>query len=613
MTPPLPSGALRPRHWPTWVAIAAAWLLARLPVALHRPIGRLLGTLILRSGARRARIAQTNLALCFPDKSVEALNSLTRKCLQELVIGTLEMAVAWLRPSYDPRSRTTISGAEHLETALATGRGVILVGGHFAVMDMIARPLAQFGAVDVIYRRNKDPAWEWAQVYGRKHYFDGVIERSETRNILRALKRGRAIWYAADQDYGRQHSVFAPFFQVPAATITAAARLARMNNSVVLFMSQHRREDEPGWELTILRPHRALSDRRRRRRRHAAEPGPGAGDRTVSGPVPVGAQALQDPPAGQGGLLPVKVLGLGGALGHDAAAALVADGRILAAAEEERFSRSKHARGALPEAAAGYCLDASGIDASQLDAIAIPFAPISLRRRDRWHYARRYWYAPDRGLDALLNGNRRYRRFARRARALAEALGVDWQRTRFVPVEHHLAHASSAYHLSGFEGPTAILGVDGKGEYATTFFGCGEGGRITTRHQCIDPDSLAGVYGALTEYLGFDMLDGEFKVMGMAAYGDPDAISLDRLLHPTRDEFRVATELVNTVGLRRYKADGRGHYFSRKLVDWLGPPRSRSFDISGSSVGGDQSFWAGRRPRRPRRSGPGACGHGEST
>lgn len=159
------------------------------------------------------------------------------------------MAVAWLRPSYDPRPATDVIGGEHLERALAGGRGVILVGGHFAVMDMIARPLASLGPIDVIYRRNKDLAWEWVQVYGRRHYFEGVHERSDMRSIIRALKGGRAIWYAADQDYGRKHSVFAPFFGIPTATITAAARLARLNDSPVLFMSQHRDPEACRWTL----------------------------------------------------------------------------------------------------------------------------------------------------------------------------------------------------------------------------------------------------------------------------------------------------------------------------------------------------------------------------
>ena len=100
----------------------------------------------------------------------------------------------------------------------------------------------------------------------------------------------------------------------------------------------------------------------------------------------------------------------------------------------------------------------------------------------------------------------------------------------FRPVEHHLAHASSAYHLSGFTEKTAILGIDGKGEYATTFFGYGENGRIHKLKEFYDPDSLGGLYGALTEYLGFEMLDGEFKVMGMAPYGDPKKHDLSRLI-----------------------------------------------------------------------------------
>ena len=128
MTTPLPPGAFGPRYWPTWAAIGFAWLAARLPISSHRPLGHLIGSLVHRSGARRGQIARTNLALCFPEKNAEDLDALTRSCLQELVIGTLEMAVAWLRPRYDPTPHTEIIGAEHLTRALATGRGVILVG-----------------------------------------------------------------------------------------------------------------------------------------------------------------------------------------------------------------------------------------------------------------------------------------------------------------------------------------------------------------------------------------------------------------------------------------------------------------------------------------------------
>lgn len=269
----------------------------------------------------------------------------------------------------------------------------------------------------------------------------------------------------------------------------------------------------------------------------------------------------------------MNILGLSGAVGHDASAALLIDGCLVAAAEEERFIRDKHAKGRFPLESSRFCLEFAGLGPDDIDIVAFPYSPISLLSPGRWHFARRYWYAPDRALMALFNGNRRFRRNRRGVMGMLEYLGMDRERVRFVPVEHHLAHASSAYHLSGFREKTAILGIDGKGEYATTFFGYGEHGRIHKLKEFYDPDSLGGVYGALTEYLGFEMLDGEFKVMGMAPYGDPARYDLSRLIAYDGKGFSVDTQLVNVIGLRRYKENGMGYYFSDKLVEWLGPRR----------------------------------------
>ena len=267
------------------------------------------------------------------------------------------------------------------------------------------------------------------------------------------------------------------------------------------------------------------------------------------------------------------VLGLSGAVSHDASAALLVDGELVAAAEEERFIRDKHAKGRQALNAARYCLQQAGIRPDQVDAVAYPYAPIGLGSPARWHYAARHWYAPDRALTALFDGNRRYRRNRRQALAMLGDLGFAAGSAPFVPVEHHLAHASSAYHLSGFDGKVAILGLDGRGEYATTFFGYGEGGRIHKLTEFYEPDSLGGLYGAITEYLGFEMLDGEFKVMGMAPYGDPDRFDFSRLLQSDGRRLRVNNRLVNVVGLRRHKRGGKGYFFSPELARWLGPPR----------------------------------------
>ena len=268
----------------------------------------------------------------------------------------------------------------------------------------------------------------------------------------------------------------------------------------------------------------------------------------------------------------MKILGISGVLGHDASAALIVDGKIVAAAEEERFIRDKHAKNLFPHEAAKYCLNEGGLNPEDVDIVTFPYAKTPFFSRARWHYAKRYWYAPDRALDAIFNGNRRFRRNLNKAKDLMTSLNIN--KAKIIPVEHHLSHASSAYHLSGFEDKTAIVGIDGKGEYATTFFGYGENGKIHKIKEFYDPESLGGLYGAITEFLGFDMLDGEFKVMGMAPYGDPTLYDFSNLVSFNNGQLKVNTDLVNVIGLRRYKENGKGYYFSPKFVDLYGKKRS---------------------------------------
>ena len=247
------------------------------------------------------------------------------------------------------------------------------------------------------------------------------------------------------------------------------------------------------------------------------------------------------------------------------------DGTLVAAAEEERFNRIKHAKDCFPEQAVRYCLEEHNLKPEDIDVVAYPFAPASSTFPGRWHFARRYWYAPDQAFKAIFNGNRHYRRNHRNAMRGLRTMGFPMDRIPFMPVEHHLAHASSAYHLSGFPGKIAIVSIDGKGEFATMFFGYGEKGKIHKLKELYDPDSLGGMYGAFTEYLGFRMLDGEYKVMGMAPYGDPGKVDLARLAHWGRGRFEANTRYLNVIGRRRYKKAGKGYYFLKKLVDDYGP------------------------------------------
>jgi carbamoyltransferase len=270
----------------------------------------------------------------------------------------------------------------------------------------------------------------------------------------------------------------------------------------------------------------------------------------------------------------MNILGVTGPALHDNSAALFVDGKLVAAAEEERFIRIKHAKRRQPVNAIRFCLGQAGLRPEDVDVVAYPYSPIGLSSPARWHYARRHWYEPGRALQALYDGNRKLRRKTASVLALLDELGIGSRRVRFVPVEHHLAHASSAYHLSGFDRKTAIVTIDGKGEYATMFFGYGENGMIHKIKEFHDPDSLGWLYGAVTEYLGFEIQDGEYKVMGMAPYGDPHRFDLSRLVRREAGDFRVNTRLINVIGRRQYRANGKKYDFSDAFVRWLGPVRA---------------------------------------
>lgn len=243
-----------PRVWGTWLIVALGWLLARLPLSWLMRFGQALGAAAYRVARRRRHITEVNLGLCFPTLDARERRQLARQSFVHTGVTLAELTLAWLNPRRPLDHRFTVVGLEHLIDAQAQRRGVILLGGHFSCMDIVSQALAKRVTIDVMYRENKNPVWQWLQLRGRRQYFAAVIERDDTRTTLRRIKAGHTVWYAPDQDYGRKHSVFAPFFGVPTASITATARLARLNDSPVVFMSQHRDLDTLTWEICFHAP-----------------------------------------------------------------------------------------------------------------------------------------------------------------------------------------------------------------------------------------------------------------------------------------------------------------------------------------------------------------------
>jgi carbamoyltransferase len=214
----------------------------------------------------------------------------------------------------------------------------------------------------------------------------------------------------------------------------------------------------------------------------------------------------------------MKVLGIS-ALFHDAAAALVVDGEVVAAAQEERFSRIKHdAR--LPVDAARFCLEQGGLTMADIDHVVFYEKPLRKFERILVTHLREF-------PRSLMQFPRSMATWLRarlwQKGELCEALGCAPEQLLFS--EHHLSHAASAFFASPFE-RAAVVTVDGVGEWATTSIyraapRAGGGTAIETLAELHFPHSIGLLYSAITAYLGFEVNDGEYKVMGLAAYGEP--------------------------------------------------------------------------------------------
>ncbi|MBP2294291.1 carbamoyltransferase family protein [Azospirillum rugosum] len=226
----------------------------------------------------------------------------------------------------------------------------------------------------------------------------------------------------------------------------------------------------------------------------------------------------------------MRILGIS-AYYHDSAAALVDDGRIVAAAQEERFSRIKHDQ-RFPRQAIDYCLAEAGIGLAQVDRVVFYDKPLLKFGR----LAATYLGVAPRGLRSFSEAAPAWlgdKLFQRRTvcRELARlAPGRDWKRDLLF-TEHHLSHAASAFFPSPFA-EAAILTLDGVGEWTTTSLGIGRGNDITLLKEIRFPHSLGLLYSAFTYYLGFKVNSGEYKVMGLAPYGEPRYASaiLDHLI-----------------------------------------------------------------------------------
>jgi KDO2-lipid IV(A) lauroyltransferase len=240
---------LHPRWWPTWLGVGAMWLMARLPLGLQWKIGKLIGELAWRFIPQRRHIAETNIRACFPELSDDEQRALVRKAFHSNGIGMIELGQAWFRDPADFADITAIHGLEHLNRALEAGKGVLLLGGHYSTLDLGGSLVTEVIEADVMQRDHNNPLMNAVMTRARERRYGVALNSKDLRGLLKRLKANRTVWYATDQDYGRKGIVFAPFFGIPAGSITATSRIAERSGCAVVPFSHFRRDDKPGYDI----------------------------------------------------------------------------------------------------------------------------------------------------------------------------------------------------------------------------------------------------------------------------------------------------------------------------------------------------------------------------
>jgi len=245
--------ALKPQYWPTAAGLLLLWLLCLTPIRLQFLLGRVLGSVFYHLSKRRRHIAKVNIDLCFPNLSETDRETLLRKTFQSVGYSLIETPLSWWASDRRLMPLAHLHGKEHIDNARRSGRGILLLGAHFTCLEIGGRLLTMQIPTVNMYKKHRNALFEAVMRKNRLKHLDGLIEHRNVREYIRALKRGKICWYAPDQDFrNKGSSVFASFMGVQAATLTAAARIARMSNAIVIPFFPKRRLDGKGYDLEIL-------------------------------------------------------------------------------------------------------------------------------------------------------------------------------------------------------------------------------------------------------------------------------------------------------------------------------------------------------------------------
>lgn len=242
---------IHPRYWLTWAGYLVLRLIVLLPYPVQMFIGKYLGRLAMYLSRKRRNIARTNLALCFPEWTETHRNKILWQHAESVGKNLLEFGIGYWMSDRRFKPLSHIEGMENLHNALKKGRGAIILAGHFTTLEIICRVLVLNTDFHPMYRMHNNPLIDHIITSNRLRYVSKVIPHDDLRSMLHSLKENNPVLYIPDQNFGRKHSIFVPFFGIQTATIPATSRIASINHTPVLPIIQKRLENNSGYLLVI--------------------------------------------------------------------------------------------------------------------------------------------------------------------------------------------------------------------------------------------------------------------------------------------------------------------------------------------------------------------------
>jgi len=245
---------LHPKYWGAWLLISFLFIASFLPFKVQWQVSRGFAFLAFHLVKSRRHVAQVNVDICFSDKSTEEKEKLVKAIFHENIQGYLDSGTSWFRNINKFKHCIEVRGQDILERENANGKGILLAGAHFSILDLAGALTSLVCDLNVTYRPLNNKLMNAVMMRGRYRFVKNAYHKKDIKRFISCMRRGEILWYAPDQDYGRNHSTFSPFFGRTAATISGLTFLAKAGRAKVIPYSYHRKGDSQQYILEFYQP-----------------------------------------------------------------------------------------------------------------------------------------------------------------------------------------------------------------------------------------------------------------------------------------------------------------------------------------------------------------------